>query len=47
MSIRCTYWVVLQDTMTKEENEEGRVEVLPVQWRKHLTLEVGLSYLPS
>lgn len=26
--------------MSKEENEEGRVEVLPVQWRKHLTLEV-------
>lgn len=26
--------------MSKEETEQGRVEVLPVQWRKHLTLEV-------
>ncbi|KAL0042774.1 hypothetical protein WJX79_010528 [Trebouxia sp. C0005] len=29
-----------QDTMSKEQHEDGRVEVLPVQWRKHLTLEV-------
>ena len=27
--------------MSREERESGRVEVLPVQWRKHLTLEVG------
>ncbi|KAL3144354.1 hypothetical protein ABBQ32_004110 [Trebouxia sp. C0010 RCD-2024] len=29
-----------QDIMSKEQTEEGRVEVLPVQWRKHLNLEV-------
>ena len=33
-------YLLLQDTLTKQESEEGRVEVLPVQWRKHLTLEV-------
>lgn len=33
----------MQDTMSKEQTEEGRVEVLPVQWRKHLNLEVGAS----
>ena len=27
--------------MSKQQTEEGRVEVLPVQWRKHLNLEVG------
>ena len=30
----------VQDMLSREEQEQGRVEVLPVQWRKHLTLEV-------
>ena len=33
----------MQDTLSKEQTEEGRVEVLPVQWRKHLNLEVGIG----
>ena len=31
--------------MSREQTEEGRVEVLPVQWRKHLNLEVGTCLL--
>ena len=40
-----TWWLSLQDTMSKQQAEEGRVEVLPVQWRKHLNLEVGTCLL--
>ena len=35
----------VQVTMSREDNEIGRVEVLPVQWRKHLTLEVSSAHL--
>lgn len=28
------------DTLPEGERQAGRVEVLPVQWRKHLKLEV-------
>lgn len=31
--------------MSRQQNEQGRVEVLPVQWRKHLDLEVGTCLL--
>ncbi len=33
--------------LSDEEREQGRTEVLPVQWRKHLSLDVRLSQLPS
>lgn len=42
---RKVFFFLLQDTMSKEQHEDGRVEVLPVQWRKHLTLEVNSACL--
>ena len=42
---RKVFFFLLQDTMSKEQHEDGRVEVLPVQWRKHLTLEVTTACL--
>ena len=30
-----------QEVLDEDEQSKGRVEVLPVQWRKHLTLDVS------
>ena len=30
-----------QEVLEEDQQSQGRVEVLPVQWRKHLTLDVS------
>lgn len=34
------------DTLPEGEREQGRIEVLPVQWRKHLNLGVRPLAMP-
>ena len=33
------------DTLPEGEREKGRIEVLPVQWRKHLNLGVRMRLI--
>ena len=32
---------LVQEVLEEDQQSKGRVEVLPVQWRKHLTLDVS------
>ena len=31
----------MQEVLEEDQQSKGRIEVLPVQWRKHLTLDVS------
>lgn len=40
-SLRQNVRLLAADQLSESEQAKGRVEVLPVQWRKHLSLDVS------